>query len=179
MSKHTGTISIITLSKIEILDVDKLAEPERQRFFADEGKFWLPIDVDAGEQDNPINVEMWIDMFNATTGNVANVLTLSLHTSGTQGRPIDVDEWIASTEAASLSVGAKAPTSEHLFNCCIYFGTFIKPYRKTCPICRAIIKEQPMRNELFETALEEHLKSKRSVLPQDTTGYNWEGVFFG
>ncbi|KAJ7235951.1 hypothetical protein C8J57DRAFT_1248055 [Mycena rebaudengoi] len=123
----------------------------KQCFFANEGTARLPIDVDAGEQDNPISVEEWIALSKGT---------LNAH------------------------------ALEDIFNCSICFGIFVKPvicihvnlkYRTTCPICRAIIKEQPIRDKLFEAALANHTKDKRCGLRMvaDSKGYNWKGVVFG
>ncbi|KAJ7280473.1 hypothetical protein C8J57DRAFT_1220941 [Mycena rebaudengoi] len=108
----------------KIIDVDKLEETAKQCFFTDEGKVWLPIDVDAGEQDNPINVEMWIALDKATSGKLTNG-------AGAQDNPINVEKWIALSEATSAGVVlgnlANVQTSGNIFNCCICFGTFVKP----------------------------------------------------
>ncbi|KAJ7210618.1 hypothetical protein C8J57DRAFT_1539975 [Mycena rebaudengoi] len=144
-----------TSDTVEIIDVDAFFEFYKQHFFAEEGSPELPIDVDAGAQDNPISVEQWIALSNS-----------------------DVD-------AA-------------LFKCAICFGIFVKPvmplcmhafcynciranlrYRKTCPICRAVIKEQPIRDKLLEQALAKHLKRSGLRTEASPGGYDWEGVVFG
>ncbi|KAJ7247210.1 hypothetical protein C8J57DRAFT_1240925 [Mycena rebaudengoi] len=63
-----------TSDTVEIIDVDAFFEFYKQHFFAEEGSPELPIDVDAGAQDNPISVEQWIALSNSDDEVWLNIL---------------------------------------------------------------------------------------------------------
>ncbi|KAJ7233418.1 hypothetical protein C8J57DRAFT_1532343 [Mycena rebaudengoi] len=156
----------------EFIDVDTFWVPGPQRFFSWEGTAQHRIDVDLGSTSaDGIAVEEW----------GRRSVSASTLESG-PSRPPDTIRWAAA------------------FICCICLGTMQNPvvplcmhifcyaclYRNLreqmcCPMCRAPIREPPIRDNAFELelfdAIREGLVDAPTAEPP-TSPYNWDGVQF-
>ncbi|KAK6977880.1 hypothetical protein R3P38DRAFT_3236549 [Favolaschia claudopus] len=141
------------------------------RFVSFEGKQWFPIDVDQGDRDNPIDVDLWVCM---------------------REHPME-----SGSITTSKNMIIKDPK---VFQCGICWETLCKPVipmcmhvycfsclfkwvnrgHHSCPICRAHIGEEPIRDDAFETELDDAIKQGLVDCPSAKVDkcYAWTGVTF-